>query len=115
MPADAGYKEARAISEAAREKDWKLPSFGRGLYLGCFERELISPQLCTERLFDELWDNADAPNHRLALDVLKGRSTWLEEGMIDPSAGYRPMVPSVETDGGTAIPIAAATTNAAVS
>ena len=34
MPADAGYKEARAISEAAREKDWKLPSFGKGLYLG---------------------------------------------------------------------------------
>ena len=44
MPADAGYKEARAISEAAREKDWKLPSFGKGLYLGHFEPELISPQ-----------------------------------------------------------------------
>jgi alkylation response protein AidB-like acyl-CoA dehydrogenase len=44
MPADAGYKEARAISEAAREKDWKLPSFGKGLYLGHFQPELISPQ-----------------------------------------------------------------------
>jgi alkylation response protein AidB-like acyl-CoA dehydrogenase len=44
MPADAGYKEARAISEAAREKDWKLPSFGKGLYLGSFQPELISPQ-----------------------------------------------------------------------
>jgi alkylation response protein AidB-like acyl-CoA dehydrogenase len=44
MPADAGYKEARAISEAAREKDWKLPSFGKGLYLGDFQPELISPQ-----------------------------------------------------------------------
>ena len=44
MPADAGYKEARAISEAAREKDWKLPSFGKGIYLGHFQPELISPQ-----------------------------------------------------------------------
>ena len=44
MPDDAGYKEARAISEAAREKDWKLPSFGKGLYLGDFQPELISPQ-----------------------------------------------------------------------
>ena len=44
MAADTGYKEARAISEAAREKDWKLPSFGKGLYLGDFQPELISPQ-----------------------------------------------------------------------
>src|SRR6188472_1542407 len=43
MPDDAGYKEARAISEAAREKDWTLPSFGKGLYLGDFQPELISP------------------------------------------------------------------------
>ena len=44
MPADSGYKEARAISEAAREKEWKLPSFGKALYLGDFQPELISPQ-----------------------------------------------------------------------
>ena len=44
MAADTGYKEARAISEAAREKDWKLPSFGKSLYLGDFQPELISPQ-----------------------------------------------------------------------
>ena len=44
MSADSGYKEARAISEAAREQDWKLPSFGKGLYLGDFQPELISPQ-----------------------------------------------------------------------
>ena len=69
----------------------------------------------TERLFHELWDNADAANHRLALDVLKGRHTWLEEGIIDPSAGDGPMVPSAETDLGIAIPTAAATTNGSVS
>jgi alkylation response protein AidB-like acyl-CoA dehydrogenase len=69
----------------------------------------------TERLFHELWDNADVPNHRLALDVLKGRHTWLEEGIIDPSVGDGPMVPAVETDLGVAISIAAATTNGSVS
>ena len=52
----------------------------------------------TERLFHELWSNADEPNHRLALDVLKGRHTWLEAGIIDPSAGDGPMVPSDESD-----------------
>ena len=65
----------------------------------------------TERLFHELWDNADASNHSLALDVLKGRHTWLEEGIIDPSAGDGPMVPSAETDLGTANPVAGATRN----
>jgi alkylation response protein AidB-like acyl-CoA dehydrogenase len=69
----------------------------------------------TERLFHELWDNADVSNHRLALDVLKGRHTWLEEGIIDPSVGDGPMVPSPETDLGTQIPLAAATTNGSVS
>jgi hypothetical protein len=52
----------------------------------------------TERLFHELWSNADEPNHRLALDVLKGRHSWLETGIIDPSAGDGPMVPSDESD-----------------
>ena len=44
MATDTGYTEARAISEGAREKEWKLPSFGKGLYLGDFQPELISPQ-----------------------------------------------------------------------
>jgi alkylation response protein AidB-like acyl-CoA dehydrogenase len=55
-------------------------------------------RLRTERLFHQLWSNADTPNHRLALDVLKGRHTWLEEGILDPSAGDGPMVPSPDTD-----------------
>jgi hypothetical protein len=62
----------------------------------------------TERLFHQLWSNADTPNHRLALDVLKGRHTWLEEGIIDPSTGDGPMVPAPETDLGR--PVAATTT-----
>jgi alkylation response protein AidB-like acyl-CoA dehydrogenase len=62
----------------------------------------------TERLFDDLWSNADDANHRLALDVLSGRHTWLEAGILDPSAGDGPMVPSAETD--LAIPAAALAT-----
>ncbi len=58
----------------------------------------------TERLFHELWSNADTPNHRLALDVLSGRHTWLEAGVVDPSVGDGPMVPSAEIDLG--IPVA---------
>jgi hypothetical protein len=69
----------------------------------------------TERLFHELWDNADESNHRLALNVLKGRYAWLEEGIVDPSVGEGPMVPSAETDRGTQIPVVAATTNGSVS
>ena len=64
----------------------------------------------TERLFHELWSNADAPNHRLALDVLRGRHTWLEAGIVDPSAGDGPMVPTADTDLG--IPVAATATTA---
>jgi hypothetical protein len=57
-----------------------------------------------ERLFHDLWNNADASSHRLALDVLSGRHTWLEEGIIDPSTGDGPMVPPAESDRG--VPVA---------
>ena len=66
-------------------------------------------RLRSERLFDQLWSNADTTNHRLALDVLKGRHTWLEQGIIDPSAGDGPMVPSPETDLGRPTAIHATT------
>jgi alkylation response protein AidB-like acyl-CoA dehydrogenase len=65
-------------------------------------------RLRTERRFHELWTNADKPNHHLALDVLKGRHTWLEAGIMDASFGDGPMVPSTETDKG--IPVAAPAT-----
>ena len=37
-------KEAREVAEAAREADWKLPSFGKEMYLGNFRFDLIHPQ-----------------------------------------------------------------------
>ena len=62
-------------------------------------------RLRTERLFHDLWTNADEPNHNLALDVLKGRHTWLEAGVIDPSAGDGPMVPRPRPTGGFRSPV----------
>ncbi|MGV0811100.1 acyl-CoA dehydrogenase family protein [Mycolicibacterium boenickei] len=38
-----------------------------------------------EQLFDGLWDNSDDSDRALARDVLAGRYTWLEDGIIDPS------------------------------
>src|SRR3954463_7679494 len=37
-------KEARQVAEAAREAEWKLPSFGKELFLGNFRLDLIQPQ-----------------------------------------------------------------------
>jgi hypothetical protein len=36
--------ESRKVAEAARQKDWALPSFGKELFLGHFRLELIFPQ-----------------------------------------------------------------------
>src|SRR3954471_18707793 len=37
-------REWREGAEAAREKDWKLPSFGKELFLGNLKLDLIHPQ-----------------------------------------------------------------------
>src|SRR4051794_24830587 len=37
-------KEARQVAEAAREQDWKAPSFGKELFLGNYRLDLIHPQ-----------------------------------------------------------------------
>ncbi|HTE58961.1 MAG TPA: acyl-CoA dehydrogenase family protein [Solirubrobacteraceae bacterium] len=37
-------RQAREVAEAAREREWKLPSFGKELFLGNFRLDLISPQ-----------------------------------------------------------------------
>jgi alkylation response protein AidB-like acyl-CoA dehydrogenase len=38
-----------------------------------------------DQLFDELWRNCDDSDRALAHNVLDGRYTWLEEGILDPS------------------------------
>jgi hypothetical protein len=42
-------------------------------------------RLRAEELFGQLWKNSDAADSALARQVLKGRYTWLEEGIVDPS------------------------------
>jgi alkylation response protein AidB-like acyl-CoA dehydrogenase len=42
-PAKVSEKEARQVAEAAREKEWRKPSFGKELFLGRFRLDLIDP------------------------------------------------------------------------
>src|SRR3954453_20556717 len=44
MATTVSEKEARQVAEDARERDWKLPSFGKELFLGNFKLDLIYPQ-----------------------------------------------------------------------
>ena len=44
MTTNVSEKEARDVVEAAREAEWKLPSFGKQLFLGDFRLDLIHPQ-----------------------------------------------------------------------
>src|SRR4051812_16460736 len=44
MATEVTEQEARQVAEEAREREWKLPSFGKGLFLGDFRLDLIHPQ-----------------------------------------------------------------------
>ena len=48
--------------------------------------------LRVEALFHALWTNTDGADVRLADDVLDGRYTWLERGIIDQSEGTGPWI-----------------------
>ena len=48
--------------------------------------------LRVEALFHALWNNTDGTDVRLANDVLEGRYTWLERGIIDQSEGTGPWI-----------------------
>ncbi|HEX9066983.1 MAG TPA: acyl-CoA dehydrogenase family protein [Streptosporangiaceae bacterium] len=45
----------------------------------------IQARLRIEERFTQLWTNTDSADAALSRQVLKGRYTWLEEGIIDPS------------------------------
>ncbi len=45
MPSNnPSYEESKQVAEASREAEWKQPSFGREMYLGNFQLDLIHPQ-----------------------------------------------------------------------
>ena len=48
-----------------------------------------------DRLFHALWANDDDTAYAAAQQMLDGRYTWLEHGVIDPS-GDGPMIPPLE-------------------
>ncbi len=43
-PNNPSYEESKQVAEESREADWKQPSFGREMYLGNFQLDLIHPQ-----------------------------------------------------------------------
>ena len=47
MSASPSYEQSKQVAEASRETEWKLPSFGRELFLGNFRLDLIHPQVRT--------------------------------------------------------------------
>ncbi len=44
MSTQVSERQAREVAEAARQADWKLPSFAKELFLGNFRFDLIHPQ-----------------------------------------------------------------------
>ena len=44
MSSNVSERQAREVAEAARESEWKLPSFAKELFLGNFRLDLIHPQ-----------------------------------------------------------------------
>ncbi|QUR68859.1 acyl-CoA dehydrogenase family protein [Mycobacterium spongiae] len=52
--------------------------------------------LRVEALFHALWTNTDSGDAQLANDLLEGRYTWLEQGILDQSEGTGPWIASWE-------------------
>ncbi|WP_371829475.1 acyl-CoA dehydrogenase family protein [Rhodococcoides yunnanense] len=48
--------------------------------------------LRVERLFGALWENTDDTDGRVAADLLDGRYTWMEDGVLDQSEGTGPWI-----------------------
>src|SRR3954463_4465119 len=44
MSANPSYEQSKQVAEASRETEWKQPSFGRELFLGNYQLDLIHPQ-----------------------------------------------------------------------
>jgi alkylation response protein AidB-like acyl-CoA dehydrogenase len=44
MSTHVSYEQSKQVAEAGRESEWRLPSFGKELFLGHLELDLIHPQ-----------------------------------------------------------------------
>jgi alkylation response protein AidB-like acyl-CoA dehydrogenase len=71
--------ESRKVAEAARQKDWALPSFGKELFLGHFRPKLIFPQ---PRLDPEMVRKGEAFLNRMRTFL----ETKVDPGQIERDA-----------------------------
>ncbi len=53
-------------------------------------------RLRVEQLFNDLWDNEDSANYKVAQQVLAGRYTWAEHNVLDPSELSLPLQHEIE-------------------
>ncbi|MGH3553017.1 MAG: acyl-CoA dehydrogenase family protein, partial [Mycobacterium sp.] len=84
-------------AEAQRVDD---PDAGKQAY-ALAEAFCQQASLRVEALFHALWTNTDSTDVALARDVLGGRYTWLEEGIIDQSEGTGPWITHWEAGAST--------------
>ena len=78
MSTQVSEQQARQVAEDAREQDWRLPSFGKELFLGNFRLDLIHPS--QER------GNALRCCRPIFLAHSKGRSADSDWNHLDPRA-----------------------------
>ncbi|MGZ6694003.1 MAG: acyl-CoA dehydrogenase family protein, partial [Solirubrobacteraceae bacterium] len=53
-------------------------------------------RLRVEQLFNDLWNNEDSANYKVAQQVLDGRYTWAEHNVLDPSELSLPLQHEIE-------------------
>jgi hypothetical protein len=68
------------ISRALTAKAQKHPDAEKMLRVA--QAFCDTARLRVDRLFRELWHNTDSERYQLAQEILEGRHTWLEEGII---------------------------------
>lgn len=74
--------ELFAITAACVRAQSDETNDGAGDLADAFSRQA---RVRADQLFERLWDNSDDSDRSLVKDVLAGRYTWLEHGIVDPS------------------------------
>src|ERR1700761_2131312 len=84
-------------AEGQREAD---PVLGQQAY-ELAEAFCQQATLRVEALFHALWTNTDSSDVQLTQDLLEGRYTWLEDGIVDQSEGTGPWIADWEPGAST--------------
>ncbi|MEJ3746588.1 acyl-CoA dehydrogenase family protein [Actinomycetes bacterium KLBMP 9797] len=75
-------KQARQVAEAARETDWRKPSFGKELFLGRFRLDLIDP-----------WPQPDPARRAEAEEYLAKLEAYLRSDVDGPAIEREASIP----------------------